>query len=104
MPKSILPYKLQPKDGLVTEFETEHDKYVKNVKDIKNSSEEMVVRAEELLGPQPQPVSTAGTGPEMFKPQSNLKLSFLDKQASHLEVHKCAQGAETPPPRVSGHI
>ena len=58
----------------------------------------MVVRAEELLGPQPQPVSTAGTGPEMFKPQSNLKLSFLDKQASHLEVHKCTQGAETPPP------
>ena len=57
----------------------------------------MVVTAEELLGPQPQPVSTAGTGPEMFKPQSNLKLSFLDKQASHLEVHKCAQWAETPP-------
>ena len=55
-------------------------------------------RAEELLGPQvestPQPVSTAGTGADLFKPQSNLKPSFLDKQASHLEVHNWAQVAD----------
>ena len=39
----------KPKDELVKEFETEDEKYLKNVRDIKNSSEELVSRAEELL-------------------------------------------------------
>ena len=34
---------------MVKEFETEDEKYLKNVRDIKNSSEELVSRAEELL-------------------------------------------------------
>ena len=56
----------KPKDELVTEIEVEHDKYIKNVKDIKIGSEDLVTRVEEFLVPQveniSQPVSTAGTG------------------------------------------
>ena len=65
---------------------------------MKTGSKELLTRAEELLAPQvestAQPIPTAGTGAEMFKPQSNLKPSFLDKQASHLEVQKFCQGAD----------
>lgn len=107
----------KPKDELVTEIEVEHDKYIKNVKDIKTGSEDLVTRAEEFLVPQveniSQPVSTAGTGAEMFKPQANLKPNFLDKQASHLEIRKFCQGvdvyiqtgfSDTPPQKVWPYI
>ena len=88
------------KDEHINEIELDYDKYIKNIRDLENSSEELVSKAEEFLqGPQvdytTQPVSAAaGTVAEMFKPQSNLNPSFLDKMASHLEVHKFVQRAE----------
>ena len=88
------------KDEHINEIELDYDKYIKNIRDLENSSEELVSKAEEFLqGPQvdytTQPVSAAaGTVAEMFKPQSNRNPSFLDKMASHLEVHKFVQGAE----------
>ena len=93
----------KPKEEHISEIESDYDKTIKGIWDIENSSEELIVKAEEFLqGPQItdnslQPVSTAAAaGPvtEMFRPQSNLKPTYLDKMATHLEVVKFVQGAE----------
>ena len=115
------------KDELVDDFEKEHEKYMKNAKDIQSQMEELVVRAEELLaGLSDQPVSgSAGVGAtaasgdaaapaavsvDMLRPQQNLKPTYLDKNANHLEVKNFCQMVDTyictgykdSPPRLSG--
>ena len=60
------------KDELVYKFEVEHDKYMKNSKDIKSQMEEVVVRTEEVLGSLASNQLT-----NRFLAQLNLELQLL---------------------------
>ena len=106
------------KEDHITELDNEHEKYMLNIKEIKTGSEEMVAMTETLLCPveSTQPATAVAPGSavvsgEMFKPQSNLKPSFLDKQANHLEVRNFCQSVEVyivtgfkdKPPHKCGH-
>ena len=68
------------------------------IRALKTSYEAEVTLAETLLSPvesQPATAVLQTAAGEMFKPQSNLKPSYLDKNSTHLEVKNFCQNVET---------
>ena len=86
------------KEDHITEIEKEHEKYMLNIRDMKTSFEPEIALSETLLCPaESQPATAAiqnSAEGEKFKPQSNLKPSFLDKASNHLEVRNFIQNVE----------
>ena len=117
------------KEELVSEFESENDKYLEEAKNIQGQLEGLVEKAEDIVagaGQEPvhnqgrQATDTAGQTAAAsavqtstntdFRPHSNLKPNYLEKSYSHLEVktlceHTFGQDIEVfhhRVPRVSG--
>ena len=87
----------KPKEEHIEELESENEKYIQNIRDMKTSFENEVALAETLLSPvesQPATAVVQTAAGEMFKPQSNFKPVFLDKASSHLEVNNFCQNVE----------
>ena len=86
------------KEEHINELDEEHDKYMEIIRALKTSYEAEVTLAETLLclvESQPATAVVQTAAGEMFKPQSNLKPSFLDKNSTHLEVKNFCQNVET---------